>query len=186
MTAIAAALAPHKTAAQDRAVEFAAARYQEFAAELIAANMELEIVAPRPHSFGPKFRGKIAYKQDMERHNRFIALFAYDRDAGEKLGRSRGLTYNFPCVLKLCEEKRAKWLAGIREQASLNFDAYVAKLEGKVGEHVAAEYTGRLWQESFIKVTKADGSVQNWKTQMIINISVLGNLFNQWPTRMVK
>lgn len=76
-------------------------------------------------------------------------------------------------------------IARTAQQASLAFDAYVAKLSAKIGECVAAEVEGWLWQHSILTVTRADGSVERWKTQCIINVSVLGKLFNQWPTRKV-
>jgi hypothetical protein len=34
-------------------------------------------------------------------------------------------------------------------------------------------------------VTTQEGEDQVWRTQMIVNVSVLGKLFNQWPTRQV-
>jgi hypothetical protein len=34
-------------------------------------------------------------------------------------------------------------------------------------------------------VTKG-GTVERWKTQQIVNVSRLGKLFNQWPTRQLQ
>ena len=34
--------------------------------------------------------------------------------------------------------------------------------------------------------THADGTTHQWRTEMIINVSKLGALFNQWPTRKLK
>lgn len=74
-----------------------------------------------------------------------------------------------------------------RKNASLQYDAFIAKLESKVGEHISAELTGNhVWGNSMLVVTKADGSVQKWKTQMIVNVSKRGKMFNQFPTRLVK
>lgn len=72
------------------------------------------------------------------------------------------------------------------EDAAAQFDAYVFKLTEKVGECVSATVDGKLWNYSVLTVTKADGTVERWKTQQILNVSVLGKLFNQWPTRLMK
>ncbi|MNE44768.1 hypothetical protein D3C80_1390130 [compost metagenome] len=74
-----------------------------------------------------------------------------------------------------------------QENASAQYDAFIAKLEAKIGEVTAAILSGEhVWGHSILTVTKADGTTEKWKTQMIVNVSVLGNLFNQWPTRKVK
>ena len=62
---------------------------------------------------------------------------------------------------------------------------YVAKLTEKVGACDAAAVTGELWQESLLVVRKGE-TVERWKTQQILNFSVYGKAFNQWPTRKVK
>jgi hypothetical protein len=72
--------------------------------------------------------------------------------------------------------------------ARYNFLAYAWKLDKKVGDVTAAKLTERMgiWGESFLDVTKADGSVIRWKTQTITNYSVYGTPYFQWPTRIVK
>jgi hypothetical protein len=89
-----------------------------------------------------------------------------------------------PCVLseELCE----RFVETFREQAASNFDAYVAKLNKKIGVVTEASLRGTsVWSLSFLDVTKEDGTKETWKTQTIINCSVYGKLFNQWPTRKV-
>lgn len=72
--------------------------------------------------------------------------------------------------------------------ARYNFLAYAWKLNTKVGEVVSAKLTtvAGVWGESYLDVTKADGSVIRWKTQTITNHSVYGTPYFQWPTRIVK
>lgn len=72
--------------------------------------------------------------------------------------------------------------------ARYNFLAYAWKLNTKVGDVTAAKLTTvyGVWGESFLDVTKADGSVIRWKTQTITNYSVYGTPYFQWPTRIVK
>jgi hypothetical protein len=70
----------------------------------------------------------------------------------------------------------------VAETASV-FDSFVTKMDHKVGEHDSAEVEGRPWIGATVTVTK--GRVKEvWHTQQIINRSVYGKLFNQWPTRL--
>ncbi len=66
-------------------------------------------------------------------------------------------------------------------------DSYIWKLVGKIGKEkdiCSAAYEGRLWFGSLLTVNCADEK-QVWKTKCILNVSCLGNVFNQWPTRRV-
>jgi len=75
-------------------------------------------------------------------------------------------------------------------QAAVEYDAFVCKLVNKVGAVVDAELIGdHVWSYSVLRVTKREGVetfVERWKTQQIWNVSVLGNHFPQWPTRLMK
>jgi hypothetical protein len=72
--------------------------------------------------------------------------------------------------------------------ARAQFLAFAWKLEIKVGAVTAAalETVRGVWGESYLRVTTAAGVAQCWKTQTIVNRSVLGKLFFQFPTRIVK
>jgi hypothetical protein len=74
-----------------------------------------------------------------------------------------------------------------------NFDSFVCKLTGKIEAAAKTEgndnplidtaiLKGLLWDGCTLTVT-LNGGTQTWVTQCIINRSVLGKLFNQWPTR---
>ncbi len=92
-----------------------------------------------------------------------------------------------PEIVKLSDERVARRVQQTRDAMATDFDSYVNKLSTKIGEGVvSAEITGRLWDYSTLTVTKNDGSVERWRTQQIINVSCLGKLFNQWPTRRSK
>lgn len=96
-------------------------------------------------------------------------------------------TYDGP-ELRARDEKKIQAMRDLAaKDAAAAFDAYVSKLTGKVGAGVvSAECVGNLWQESRLTVTRDNGAVEVWKTQMIINFSALGKVFNQWPTRQIK
>jgi hypothetical protein len=72
--------------------------------------------------------------------------------------------------------------------AQQQFRAFAAKLEHKVGAITEAklQVLNGVWGESYLYVTTAEGVAQCWKTQTIVNRSVLDNLFYQWPTRTIK
>ncbi len=68
------------------------------------------------------------------------------------------------------------------------YDAFVAKMVTKVPTAKEATYTlpnNRVWNYSILKITKADGSVDNWETKIMVNRSKYDRLFNQWRTRLL-
>jgi hypothetical protein len=100
---------------------------------------------------------------------------------------SESMSVCAPEIVKLSDERIARRVQQTREAMDADFDGYVNKLSAKIGEGVvSAEITGKLWDYSTLTVTKNDGSVERWRTQQIINVSCLGKLFNQWPTRLSK
>jgi len=85
------------------------------------------------------------------------------------------------------EFHEARFIKSACENAAFQYDAFIAKLDKKIGEAVSAELSGNhVWSFSVLTVEKADGSIEHWKTQMIINFSKLGKMFNQFPTRKIK
>jgi len=76
------------------------------------------------------------------------------------------------------DSDRAFW-AGNEE-----FNGYLAKLAlkntGRIIEVLSL--TGVLWNGSTLTL-RVDDSLVAWETKCILNISCLGTVFNQWPTR---
>lgn len=174
MSHIANAVAHLKQQAQDRAELQVTEQVEAAYAKLEAAGWDLDKVAPYPKSFSCS---KAQYRQAVALYEFYRGITTYTaptRRNGE------------PNIRKACPEAVARRVQQAREMAGASYEAFVAKLEGKVGEHSAAKLvTGGTWSYSILEVTTPAG-VQRWKTQMIINCSVLGTLFNQWPTRLVK
>lgn len=84
-------------------------------------------------------------------------------------------------------EKEAAFIEDAGKDAGAQYDAFIAKLQSKVGDVISARLQGNhVWSYSVLVVTRPDGSEEYWKTQMIINFSKLGRPFHQWPTRKVK
>ncbi len=73
-----------------------------------------------------------------------------------------------------------------RAAAQAEVDTFVVKLAGKIGKPVTSGVVvGDLWHSSKLTVQTAHGE-QVWFTHCIINTSVNGKAFNQWPTRRGK
>lgn len=69
--------------------------------------------------------------------------------------------------------------------ADTSIDGYIWKLVGKIEKNInTAAYSGYLWDGSILNVDCGDEQ-QTWKTKCILNVSCLGTVFNQWPTRRV-
>jgi hypothetical protein len=126
------------------------------------------------------------YPKAMCRKAAYVQARNYRGFMSSLVKRSDSRRYNEPNICTWNPEGVARFLKDVAEDAAANFDAYVAKLTAKVGEVTEAKVVGMLWNHSILTVTKPDGSVENWKTQMILNISCLGKVFNQWPTRKQK
>lgn len=99
---------------------------------------------------------------------------------------------------------RAQVLTALRKQAATmsleHFGSYASKLSMKIGTSIdSAEVQGALWSNSTLRVVisepfnndttdapSLESRTEVWTTKMILNRSVYGLLFNQWPTRCAK
>lgn len=164
---------------RDQAIATAKERAESYVAsgikKLEEGNWDREIVAPYPDRCGSRneYHTKRANYEFIRCISKPVSTFSHRPNTPD------------PGVLN--EEGCQNFINRCMRDAAASYDAYVAKLDSKIGETVTAQLIGdHLWSHSIIEVSKADGSVQRWKTQMIINISSLGKLFNQWPTRLMK
>jgi hypothetical protein len=167
-------IAPIRAKAMDMAearmveqVKLAKSKFEEHGWDLLK-------IAPDPH-------GRMSRKQyslAQAKQNFYSGFVEFKSNAFSKNERL--------CVWDDARVERV--IAQTRELAGFEFDAYVIKLNEKVGAHTAAVLvdTNGLWNDSTIDVTLASGKVERWNTKTIINVSVLGKMFNQFPTRLVK
>lgn len=174
---VAAAVKPLKDAAVAHAKAQAVA-YVERVATMFAGK-NLNDVAPSPNS---RTMGRDEYRKAAAKRAAIVDVLAV-RYAAKVGFRSE----NTPAILERDADREAKFVAAEAVAAGLSFDAYVAKLEGKVGEGVTGATVAGLylWQGSVLTVQKGKTS-ERWHTQQIVNYSVLGNAYNQWPTRKMK
>lgn len=171
------AVMPLKEAALERAATEAAAVIGRVKAKLEEAGWNRDAVAPYPKSWNVS---REEFHKNLGKYRLFCAL--------TKLANSKTCRRpNEPCIVEMSEEGIARFIKDAKENAATAYDLYVAKLVHKIGETTEAKLEGNhVWGKSYLHVVTAAGSKECWKTQTIINVSKLGKLFNQFPTRKVK
>jgi hypothetical protein len=173
---IARAILPLKSDAVRRAKEEAERLVGNIAKILENAGWDINVAAPRPDGGMPRPQ----YVAAQSKRTLFSSLtknveqfVTYRRSAPEPV--------------KMDEAKIARFVVEAQQAAEVEYDAFVAKMVEKVGTCTSATLSGsHVWGYSLLTLTKADGSTETWKTQMIVNVSKLGKLFNQFPSRKVK
>lgn len=186
-----AAVEVYRAPAIQRAKERAAEMLDKMYAALAAADWNLDVVAPEPRSMRDSKR---EYHQKKAARAAFLSIASRDKARCDAAYRefyanpNRDLRERAATFVQRDQELANRYIKHAADEADAAFFGYVSKLTAKVGEGVvkAEVDNGSLWTHSILTITKADGSIQRWKTQCIINVSVLGKLFNQWPTRLLK
>jgi hypothetical protein len=125
--------------------------------------------------------GKAAYRQALAKRSLYQLLTI--RAEQSRILRRRDID-----MVSRSESGEATYIKQAVEAAVASYNEWASKLSAKVGDCVSAELevSSSVWGNSVLTVTKPDGVAQKWKTQMIVNCSVHGKLFNQWPTRLIK
>ena len=175
---IAVAVEPLREAAMDRAAQKAKETLLDISFKLAAANGDRDAFAPFPKSTNESSKSWTEKK----------GWYTLVRTCTKTNWPSASKSSKDPDLAIMDFDVSFRFVENARKDASAQYDSFIAKLTEKVGAGVvSAELHGNhVWGYSILKVTKEDGSTENWKTQMIINVSKLGNLFNQFPTRKVK
>lgn len=92
-----------------------------------------------------------------------------------------------PYYVRMKQEAYESAKAEAIKAADCSIDGYIHKLVGKIGDDIQfAVYAGDLWFGSTLTARLGSGEHQHWKTKCILNVSCLGTVFNQWPTRKIK
>lgn len=178
-TPIAKAVEPLKLDAIIRAEQDAREYIVKLTAILEKHGFNLTAVAPEPNSLT---MGREQYRTMKNRRSLFESITKvvtkisyHERKAG------------VPEIVEIDADRVERFVEAAKIASVLHYDAFVAKLVSKAGDHTAASLEGNhVWGYSILTVTFADGRVEKWKTQQIVNCSVYGLLFNQWPSRVVK
>lgn len=169
---IAKAVEPLKAEAMDRAETFAHETIKKVEEILQNSNFDLRIAAPYPKTFTNE------RTQAISKYNLFHTL-CKSREGSHMI--------DSPVYADINPEAVEKYIKNVREDAAIQYDEFIAKLVEKIGDVTEANLTGNhVWGHSILTVKMPDGFTEKWKTQMIINVSKLGKVFNQWPTRKIK
>lgn len=172
------AVAPLREDAKKRARDEARLFIAEATAELQANEWDIEKAAPYPMNIGHGF----AYHLARAKYDDFHAITTSDPVKGyQALGRSS------PYFVVMDDKKKQTFIDKREEQACREYDAFVAKLIKKIGPTKSATLEGNhVWSFSILYVVLENGEHQRWNTKQIVNRSVYGKLFNQWPSRKMK
>jgi len=175
MNKIEKAVEPLRIDAMNEADKFARRQVEEVRKQLAAAENDLNKAAPHPRAWN---LSRFEYMRMMQKRQLFGQVCKF-REASYRI--------NQPQFADVNEDQVATFVRHAREDASLQYEKYIAKLNNKIGPVTEAKLDGNyVWSLSYLKVTKADGTKETWKTKMIFNTSKLGKVFAQFPTRVVK
>lgn len=174
---VAAAVEPLRAASLERAASESRAVIERVCGWMEPAGWDAQEVAPYPDSR----QSRLGFQQAKARYT-LVRLLT------EEAPRNGYRSYrpNEPEPRMLCLGSVARFISSATENADTQYTAFIAKLTNKVGDVSEATLTGsHVWGHSILTVEGPNGC-ERWKTQMIVNVSKLGNMFNQWPTRKVK
>lgn len=166
---IAEAVEPLRERSVERAVEYATKKIEKLAEDLEKADWDLHAAAPYD-----------GYDRKKADYSKWAGRLVVAREGAKNTHR-----LGDPYFVQMNPDEVARELKIVRDIAEHEFSCYIRKLEEKAGVVEAAEltYVNGLWFNSILRVTKSDGTEENWRTQIITNYSKYGLAFNQFPTR---
>lgn len=188
---VALAIMPLMDAAVERAEKAAVEHIARVKVKAAEGGWDLTVLAPVPASFNC---GRAEYQKAKARRMWFLSCTSYDSDAADAFNKANGFTHWQKAheFIKADADAEARFIEMSKAEAAAQYVAFVWKLCAKVGDCDTATISGEhVWSHSILTVEKGDKDTgatwsERWKTQTIINVSVYGKLFNQWPSRKVK
>jgi len=174
MNAIEHAVMPVKQDAIAFAAEEAARTIENAKISLAAVDGDRNKVAPYPKG---DFRD---YHEKLAKYNLYCRLTSANPGQGHRC-------MNDPLWVTMDPEECERYIQEQKDDAAIEYDAFVAKLVKKIGKVEGATLQGNhVWGFSILTVSKADGTVEKWKTTQIWNRSKHGKEFPQWPSRKMR
>jgi hypothetical protein len=168
---------------KDAAIEKTRVEAEEFVAavkkRLAKVGFDPYAIVPRIESLG---RGVSVWSREYEEHSEKVKEADSKRRMYQQfLDRSTG-------DYRWSNEAAASYVKMCMDNTAMHYDSYVAKMNQKTNFPIAADFRwiGDVWGHSDLSVTLKDGTKEIWRTQVIINFSKYGLIFNQWPSRRVK
>ena len=178
-TAVRIAVEPLLSQAEEAAEQYANKIIKNVMDDLATNGWDLQKCAPWPSTVGIRMDHH-DYQRMKAKQSLYMSLTADNNPP------NRSYQVGAPNIVKADPERQRLFIKEARCNAAHQYESFICKLEDKIGSHSAAELDGsHIWGHSILTVTTPEG-IQRWKTQTIINVSKLGKLFNQYPTRKVK
>lgn len=179
---IAAAVAPLKEIQMDHAAERVLARCEKVFAELAAVNWDMSAYLGKR----PCFSNQYPLYKEWKAKESFVSMITNRGEGWPVWPVSPGVNTVDVLPVVRNDAKVAEMVQNARAIAEASYEAYVAKMIAKIGDVTEASMrtTSHVWGYSVLEVTTAAGERQMWTTQQIVNCSVHGKLFNQWPSRL--
>lgn len=173
------AVEPLLSQAEEAAEQYANKIIKNVMDDLDANGWDLQKCAPWPSTVGIRM-GHHDYHRMKAKQSLYMSLTTDNNPP------TRSYRPGAPNIVKADPERQRLFIKEARRNAAYQYESFICKLEDKIGGHSAAVLDGsHIWGHSILTVTTPEG-IQRWKTQTIINVSKLGKLFNQYPTRKVK
>ena len=167
------ALHPAKERAVQSARESAVSKIAQLRKDLETHGWDIRAVAPVPTNVWDN-----SYKAARAR-----------RSVYESVTKSVDSSYSRsgPRIVEMDQNAIDRFISNSEQDAALQYDMFICKMVHKVGEVKDAQIKGdHVWSHSILTVVLSDGSAQRWKTQQIVNYSVYGTPYLQWPSRIIK
>lgn len=155
------AVAPLKNSMIERTEQVAREKVAQVFIDLAAHGNDLRLTAPYPRGT----IGRNAYIQAVAKHKFYSSLVMHKLSS---------LMQHQPDIVYVDPQRVEKFVSEAKQTAADDYDAFVHKLQQKIGPVTSASLDGNhVWGYSHLTVTKSDGSTEKWRTQTIINMSKL-------------
>lgn len=181
---VTAALAPTEEILRAEYERQLVVQFDKFVQTLTADGMDANV-----HYFYPSQR-KMSNFYDKKAYRQQLAQHQYAMSHSSSVGSTS--SFDGPDLRTVDREAiLPKLAAKAAKMAKEALEGFCYKLAGKIDRAGTGitdiTYHGgkNPWDYSHV-IVEAESGRQTWRTQMIINVSCLGKLFNQWPTRLVK
>jgi len=174
------------------------ARLKHLTSALESCGMDLDRYAPPAYTL--KNCSRREYSMARAKRSHAEQYFGMTAETQAALAACRTVFSRPPYIVALHPGAHAKLATLAAREADIAFDGYIVKLAGKIEATLPEETKAinspvpvrvrsvvlngaAVWEGSVLDVTLSSGARQGWHTKCILNVSVLGKLFNQWPTR---
>ena len=175
LTPIRRAVEPLKEQAVLYAKEAAQTAIRHYTNDLINSNNDIDVAAPIARPDTPR------WKRLPMQYRRAVFL-----EITKRRNPTRGMNSEEPNYADICKTGVNTYINRRMRETAEQYEAFIDKLEKKVGPHKSAILTGdHVWGCSILEIEFSDGRVEKWKTNQIDNISKFGKPFYQWPSRKV-